>query len=74
MYRHKHFGQRGVRGIIWLGSAIAALLIAVVVAIGWRGATPLKTMAPQPVVTAAPLPRRPATPAPSFDIVRVDPQ
>jgi nucleoid-associated protein YgaU len=63
-----------VRGIIWLGSAIAALLIAVVVAIGWRGATPLKTMAPQPVVTAAPLPARPATPAPSFDIVRVDPQ
>jgi LysM domain-containing protein len=62
-----------VRGIVWLGSAIAALLIVVVAAIVWRGAAPPKTTAPQPAVAAAPVPARPAT-LPSFDIVRVDPQ
>jgi hypothetical protein len=70
-----------VRRIVWLGSAIAALLIVVVAVLGLRG-TPPSGPAPQPGPTAAarpepaPTPPAQAAPAklPSFDIVRVDPQ
>jgi hypothetical protein len=60
-----------VRRIVWLGSAIAAVLIVLVAAIVWRGGAPPKTT-PEPAVAASP-PARPTT-LPSFDIVRVDPQ
>jgi nucleoid-associated protein YgaU len=73
-----------MRGIVWLGSATAALLIAVAAVIGWRSTMAPTRPAPQPVVAAPSLPApaaaaMPPAPAaaatlPSFDIVRVDPQ
>lgn len=75
-----------MRGIIWLGSAGAALLIAVAVVIGLRGtaspsrpAVPPALAAPSqpaptaPAAAAGSLPAPTAKP-PSFDIVRIDPQ
>jgi nucleoid-associated protein YgaU len=70
----------GVRGIVWLGSAAAALLIVVAAVIGLRGTPPpgkpAPAASPLPAPQAAipaPAPGAVATP-PSFDIVRVDPQ
>jgi nucleoid-associated protein YgaU len=74
-----------VRRFLWLGSAVAALLIVLVAVIGLRGTTPPGKPPPQPASAASPLPAQattkpaptaPATaaPPPSFDIVRVDPQ
>lgn len=71
--------QAPVRRVVWLGSATAALLIVIaVVGIGWRSTAPMPPSpeSPHPSATAAmavPAPAAPAT-APSFDIVRVDPQ
>jgi LysM domain len=77
-WRHKQYWAAGVRGIIWLGSATAALLIVLAATIGWRGTAPPKS--PASATSALPAPAAPAEPPsvdiarPSFDIVRVDPQ
>lgn len=72
-----------MRGIVWLGAATAALLIAVAAVIGLRGTVPPGSPRP-PASAAAPPPSQaaarpataPAAPAipPSFDIVTLDPQ
>src|SRR5579863_5166005 len=72
-----------MRGIVWLGAAMAALLIAVAAVIGWRSTAPSSRPVPQPIVAspsqppaAAAMPTAPGAAAipPSFDIVRIDPQ
>jgi nucleoid-associated protein YgaU len=63
--------------IVWLGSAMAALLIAFAAVVGLRGTAPPSRPAPQPTAAAPSQPATtPAAPAkpPSFDIVRIDPQ
>jgi hypothetical protein len=67
--------------IVWLGSAMAALLIVFAAVLGLRGTAPPSRPAPQPTAAApsqpaatpATTPAAPANP-PSFDIVRIDPQ
>ncbi len=70
-----------MRTIVWLGSAMAALLIAFAAVVGVRGTAPPSRPAPQPTAAAPSQPAAtpattPAAPAkpPSFDIVRIDPQ
>jgi len=70
-----------MRSIVWLGSAMAALLIAFGAVVGLRGTAPPSRPAPQPTAAAPSQPAAtpattPAAPAkpPSFDIVRIDPQ
>jgi nucleoid-associated protein YgaU len=70
-----------MRSIVWLGSAMAALLIAFAAVVGLRGTAPPSRPAPQPTAAAPSQPAAtpattPAAPAkpPSFDIVRIDPQ
>jgi len=70
-----------MRTIVWLGSAMAALLIAFAAVVGLRGTAPPSRPAPQPTAAAPSQPAAtpattPAAPAkpPSFDIVRIDPQ
>ena len=72
-----------MRNIIWLGSAaVALMLIVAVAALGLRGTTPSETPVPPPA--AAPpsssppaqaiAPPKASLPAPSFDVVTVDPE
>jgi hypothetical protein len=78
-----------MRSIVWLGSGMAALLLAFAAIVGWRGtvppsrpAAPAAVALPAQPVPAAPAATAPQTSAPatmpaaapSFDVVRIDPQ
>jgi hypothetical protein len=76
-----------MRSIVWLGSAVAALLVVAAAVIGWRGVAtdraerpsavavqPLpESQSPRPAAPARPEAGAPAPRLPSFDIVSVDP-
>src|SRR5207302_195193 len=63
----------------WLGSAMAALLIAFAAIIGFRGTAPPSQKSPPPATASsqstpsASVPGSPAANLPSFDIVRIEP-
>jgi nucleoid-associated protein YgaU len=66
-----------MRSIVWLGSAMAVLLLAIAAVIGLRGTLPSSRPA-QPATAPASQPAAPAAPSAaakplSFDIVRIDP-
>jgi nucleoid-associated protein YgaU len=68
-----------MRGKLWLGSSVALLVVAVaiVAAVELRGTAPppAQTAAPPgPTAASSPAAPTPAQPAPSFDVVTVDPQ